>query len=109
MQWQQRSTAPVDLTRNADIAMRQGEPSAFFRLVATGRWANESVQMMRHLETEAVDRAQVFFRGENYVFSRWRRLIVAKLAKDGDHESYWPPIYGRGVLRRRLLMQLGEI
>ena len=67
MQWQQR-TAPVDLTRHADIAMRQGEPSPFFRLVGTGEWANDSVEKMRYLETEAVDRAQVLFRGENYVF-----------------------------------------
>ena len=65
--------------------------------------------MVRHLETEAVDRAQVLFRGENYAFSRWRRLTVAKRAKLGDNESYLPPRYGRDVLRRRLLMQLGEI
>ena len=108
MQWQQR-IAPVDYTRHADISMRQGEPSVFFVLVGTGSWANDSVQKMRYLETEAVDRAQVLFRGENYVFSCWRRLIVAKRGKDGDNESYWPPRYGRDVLRRRLLMQLGEI
>ena len=68
MQWQQRPTSPVDLTRHADIAMRQGEPSTCFRLVGTGRWANDPVQMVRHLETEAVDRAQVLFRVKNMRF-----------------------------------------
>ena len=109
MHWQQRSTAPVELTRHADIAMRQGEPSRFFRLVASGDWANDPVKKVRRLETEAVDRAQGLFRGENYVVSRWSRLIVAKLAKLGDNESYWPPRYGRDVLWRRLLKQMGEI
>ena len=70
MEWQQGCTAPVDLTRHADIGMRQGEPSTCFRLVATGRWANDPVHMVRHIETVAVDRAQVLFRGENYAFSR---------------------------------------
>ena len=88
MQWQQR-IAPVDYTRHADISMRQGEPSVFFVLVGTGSWANDSVQKMRYLETEAVDRAQVLFRGEDYVFSCWRRLIVATLAELGDNKRKW--------------------
>ena len=96
----------MDLARHADIVMGQREPSPFFRLVGSGEWANDSVQKMRRLETEAVDRAQVLFRGENYMFSRWRRLIVAKRAKDWDTGSYWPLRYGRDVLWRRLLTQM---
>ena len=57
---------------------------------------------MRRLETEAVDRAQGLFGGEDDVVFRWRWLTVAKLAKLRDNERYWPARYGRGVLRRRI-------
>ena len=67
MQWQQR-IAPVDYTRHADISMRQGEPSVFFVLVGTGSWANDSVQKMRYLETEAVDERKFFSEGRIMCF-----------------------------------------
>ena len=57
---------------------------------------------MRRAETEAADRAQGLFGGEEDVVFRWRWLTVAKLAKLWGNERYWPARYGRGVLRRRI-------
>ena len=73
-----------------------------FRLVGTGVWFQGPAKKMRRVETEAVDRAQGLFVGENDVVFRWRWLTVAKLAKLRDNGSYWPARYGRGVLRRRI-------
>ena len=101
MRRHQRSTTPVELQRLADIARLQGAPPNFFLFVGTGAWFQDSVEAMRRAETEAIDRTQGLFEGEDIVVFRWRRLTVAKLAKLRDNERYWPARFGYGVLRRR--------
>ena len=98
----QRSTAPVELQRHADIARLQGAPSTFFRLVGTGAWFQDSVKAMRRAETDAVDRAQGLLGGEEDVVFHWRRLSIAKLAKLRENERCWPAWFGYGVVRPRV-------